>query len=735
MTSISTPPSALANPNSNASPAKLEPPNTLDSDEENEIDVALGPSASTCFPTNALRPSLSAPSIGIQSVHSASPVRSASGPSFGHGFTFGGRLAMGSVKGKGRVLDSFDMLDASPSSVKPKASSIWSTGTGSGGSTGTPERSPRKREHGDRRTPIETDAHKEQQNRTFSTALASEMFPHAPFMPSSSPGSVSGIGIKRRRSPSPAPSTPSRQRILGFSTPGSTPGSVVSDLGLLDASHPLIRRMPCEGEPTRCLQFHESTGVGLGSCVYLWSAESSKVVKLCDLGNVNPVTSVNWVQKGSTVAIGTQNGEILIYDATTLQKQRTLTGHASRVGALAWSNYTLSSGSRDRTILNFDVRLPPASATVSKLAGHRQEICGLKWSCPSDEFVRDPVMLASGGNDNKLFVWDMRHPTPLWKFHEHIAAVKAIAWSPHQSGLLASGGGTADKKIRFWNTSVGVGISEMDTGSQHTRLLVDSATKPSLHLEIPVPVARGDLVRTRSSSTLPRNEPDRDTIVTGAGDETLRFWNAFRNEAKLSEGREKEKEHWTRAERFDSPFRSRGGAFSRLKKLGAKGAGLCGYDFYGVTVRFFTLRWRVGIRSAHSGFEYDPQSTSKRHPIVHSRPEIILNPVFKLTLRPVRVRTMSHHLALSHTTRATFAIIPWMVSDSKTIEGTLSYEDIRCISGAARAIAEVVVRRLVVEFKSLKPGEADEVVVAIFKSDDDVEAMVTTVSDGNWQSF
>ncbi|QRW25416.1 hypothetical protein RhiXN_07365 [Rhizoctonia solani] len=125
---------------------------------------------------------------------------------------------------------------------------------------------------------------------------------------------------------------------------------------------------------------------------------------------------------------------------------------------------------------------------------------------------------------------------------------------------------------------------------------------------------------------------------------------------------------------------------------------------------------------------------------------------------------MSHHLALSHTTRATFAMSgmedkivlrapsvhrnfvgkrsvesPWMVSDSKTIEGTLSYEDIRCISGAARAIAEVVVRRLVVEFKSLKPGEADEwwwlFAFGFWFGDDDVEAMVTTVSDGNWQSF
>ncbi|CUA71654.1 hypothetical protein RSOLAG22IIIB_04700 [Rhizoctonia solani] len=74
-----------------------------------------------------------------------------------------------------------------------------------------------------------------------------------------------------------------------------------------------------------------------------------------------------------------------------------------------------------------------------------------------------------------------------------------------------------------------------------------------------------------------------------------------------------------------------------------------------------------------------------------------------------------------------------MVSDSKTIEGTLNYEDIKYISGLARATAEIVVRKLVVEFKSLKPGENSEVVVAIFKSDDDVEAMVTTVSDGSWQ--
>ena len=79
---------------------------------------------------------------------------------------------------------------------------------------------------------------------------------------------------------------------------------------------------------------------------------------------------------------------------------------------------------------------------------YRQEVCGLKWS-PDNQY------LASGGNDNKLFVWNSSMTNPVHTFTEHLAAVKAIAWSPHHHGLLASGGGTADRCIRFWNTLTG----------------------------------------------------------------------------------------------------------------------------------------------------------------------------------------------------------------------------------------------------------------------------------------
>lgn len=44
--------------------------------------------------------------------------------------------------------------------------------------------------------------------------------------------------------------------------------------------------------------------------------------------------------------------------------------------------------------------------------------------------------------------------------------MKAIAWSPHHHGLLASGGGTADRHIRFWNTLTGQSMQYIDTGSQ-----------------------------------------------------------------------------------------------------------------------------------------------------------------------------------------------------------------------------------------------------------------------------
>lgn len=88
----------------------------------------------------------------------------------------------------------------------------------------------------------------------------------------------------------------------------------------------------------------------------------------------------------------------------------------------------------------------------------------MKWSF-------DEQQLASGGNDNKLFIWNQHSDNPVLKFCDHSAAVKALAWSPHQHGLLVSGGGTADRTLRFRNTLIGETSKILDVGSQVCSLM------------------------------------------------------------------------------------------------------------------------------------------------------------------------------------------------------------------------------------------------------------------------
>lgn len=58
---------------------------------------------------------------------------------------------------------------------------------------------------------------------------------------------------------------------------------------------------------------------------------------------------------------------------------------------------------------------------------------------------------------------------PLLQVHtDHSAAVRALAWSPHRNGLLVSGGGTADRHLRFWDILTGQQLQWICTGSQVT---------------------------------------------------------------------------------------------------------------------------------------------------------------------------------------------------------------------------------------------------------------------------
>ena len=206
--------------------------------------------------------------------------------------------------------------------------------------------------------------------------------------------------------------------------------------------------------------------VGMANDVYVASAIEA-------LGQSNGVmgwfpevalTSVAWSPGSDHIAVAALDGSISLCDAQTEGEFRKLGRvHEGRVGALHWNPVTrcLTSGSHDQCICDVDPRCPSVVATWR--LGHDDEVCGLRWR-------DDGRLLASGGNDNTLLIWDARRSQspcisiPL----AHRAAVKALAWCPTRHDVLASGGGTKDKRIRLWNSHTGASLASCDAEAQVT---------------------------------------------------------------------------------------------------------------------------------------------------------------------------------------------------------------------------------------------------------------------------
>lgn len=170
--------------------------------------------------------------------------------------------------------------------------------------------------------PTESDAQKEQANSLFSSVLHTEVTPPTPSRPASPVRQPAGVI---------SPSTPTRRRLFNYNSPSrsnpatpsrrlDTPNDEAYAISPVRAESRLLLESPrrklrnvCK-TPYRVLDAPEladdfylnlvdwsSTnvlGVGLGSCVYLWTAHTAAVSKLTDLSETgDTISSISWVQK------------------------------------------------------------------------------------------------------------------------------------------------------------------------------------------------------------------------------------------------------------------------------------------------------------------------------------------------------------------------------------------------------------------------------------------------------
>ena len=150
-----------------------------------------------------------------------------------------------------------------------------------------------------------------------------------------------------------------------------------------------------------------------------------------------------------------QRNAIRLHDFASGQVRGLLLGHTDNVLALAFSpsGRWLASAGKDHTVRIWDFsdardRLPSQPAYV--LSGHTDRVRDLAWSSAGDR-------LASASFDGTVGLWNTAHlaeqnPSLIKRMKDHQARVLSVAFHPAEP-LLASGGN--DKKIRLWQAEDG----------------------------------------------------------------------------------------------------------------------------------------------------------------------------------------------------------------------------------------------------------------------------------------
>lgn len=276
--------------------------------------------------------------------------------------------------------------------------------------------------------------------------------------------------------------------------------------------------------------YSNMVGVALGSDLYVWKEIRGGVREptlLTTLANDEKVMSV-LMGHDNYVMIGTEEGRIEVWDFARELQIRTLRGHTAHIGTLDQHQHILSSGSRDTSIINWDLRM--REAQICQITHqHTREVCVLKWNANGS-------LLASGGTDEALCLWSMTNRALEKKIESaHRATIKALAWCPLQSNLLASGAGTDDGCIKFWQTHSHTLLDTINTGAQISALrwcesgsqLISAHGYSSNEIVLWRYPTMRPLARLSSHTGRVLGialSPDQSTLLSASADETLRYW-------------------------------------------------------------------------------------------------------------------------------------------------------------------------------------------------------------------
>lgn len=156
-----------------------------------------------------------------------------------------------------------------------------------------------------------------------------------------------------------------------------------------------------------------------------------------------PIWSMVTGSHHDLVALG-KNGLIDIIELNNRRPVKTLKGHQDAVWGLAMSpdDRILASGGADKTIKLWEVT---TGNLLRTLTGHNQGILGIAFS-------PEGSTLASVGKDQTIYLWEVTTGKLLKKIPGNQGEIQSVVFSPDQV-LLITGG--SDGTIKLWNWQTG----------------------------------------------------------------------------------------------------------------------------------------------------------------------------------------------------------------------------------------------------------------------------------------